>query len=116
MSTILKRAPALLLAAVALSAMIVATPAAARGGSALRPGVYDCESYAIGGLDYRESVKLLGGGAYQQAYDRHHAQMIKPTHGTYRIVDRRIVFHGGALAKTPGQIHARAHSSSFFAL
>lgn len=116
MSTMLKRVPALLLAAVALSATLATMPAVARGTSALRLGVYDCESYAISGLDYRESVKLIGGGAYQQAYGRHHAQMIKPTHGTYQIRGRRIVFHGGALGKTPGRIEARAHSSPFFAL
>jgi len=84
MSTMLKRGSALLLAAVALSAAVAAASAA---GARCAPACYDCESFEleIGGLNYHESVKLLGGGVYQQAYNRHHAHMSKPTHGTYRV-------------------------------
>lgn len=117
-STALRRFPALMLTAVVLLAALVTAPASARAASKLRVGVYDCESYnpLSGLLDYRESVKLIGRGRYQQAYNRHHARMIKPTHGTYQIKGSRVIFRGGALGKVPGRIEARGHGSPFFAL
>jgi hypothetical protein len=49
-------------------------------GGSLKRGVYDCEAYnaATGFLDYRGSVKLPGGGRYQQSYGRHHGKLTKP--------------------------------------
>lgn len=104
-----KRLSALLLIAVALLSVLATAPASARASTRLRLGVYDCYDFASGLLDYRESVKLIGGGRYQQAYGRHHAKMIKPTNGTYRIKGSRLIFHGGALSKTPGQIYTQGH-------
>jgi hypothetical protein len=111
--TNLRRSPALLLTTIALLTMLVAAPANARAANQLRLGVYDCESYNVTGLFYRESVKLIGGGRYQQAYGRHHAKMIKPTNGTYRIKGSRLIFHGGALRNTPGQIQTQGHAYRF---
>lgn len=113
-----KRLAALLLTAVALLSVPATAPATALASQKLRVGVYDCMSYdfATGLLDYRESVKLIGGGRYQQAYGRHHAKMIKPTNGTYRINGSRLVFHGGALRNTPGSIHWKGSGFPFFAL
>lgn len=92
----------------------------AGGGSAgaLKLGVYDCMSFNIATnmVEYKESVKLSAGGDYEQAWDRRHATFVKPTHGTYAVSGSLITFHGGALAETPGEIHAEAGSTPFFAL
>lgn len=126
MMRVFARFTALLLTAAALSAMAVAQSASARTGkpyaagaaSKLRLGVYDCMSYdfASGLLSYMESVELTGGGRYQQAWGRHGRKMIKPTNGTYKVKGSRLIFHGGALSKTPGQIHTQGHGYPFFAL
>ena len=107
------------LAAFALLAAVAAAPAGAaplakheaRSSTTLPLGVYDCMtlSRVTGFLDYMESVALLPGGRYQQAFGRHRTRMIKPTAGTYRIAGSRLIFRGGALAQNPGMIYSHGH-------
>jgi len=97
----------------------------ARGGSGgegeagpLQLGVYDCMAYDVvtGMVEYKESVKLIAGGIYEQAWDRNHTTFIKPTKGSWKIEGSLIVFHGGALADTPGEIVSEPEQTPFFAL
>jgi len=69
-----------------------------------------------GMVEYKESVKLIAGGIYEQAWDRNHTTFIKPTKGSWKIEGSLIVFHGGALADTPGEIVSEPEQTPFFAL
>jgi hypothetical protein len=93
---------------VTLLAVPLALAFAAPAGAApkLKLGVYDCEfyDYATNNIDYKGSLKLQSGHRYQQAAGRHHAALIKPTHGKYSVKGTAVRFKGGGYGKLRGKI------------
>ncbi|HEU4658145.1 MAG TPA: hypothetical protein VFR97_11490 [Capillimicrobium sp.] len=95
------------IAAATTSAAVLAAAPAAPAAYRLTTGIYDCYAYnsSTGFSNYMGSVRFLGGGRYEHTFGRDKQRFEDKTTGRYRIRGRRIVFKGGAMAKTPGRIH-----------